>query len=100
MTGTVVPLALIDIIVVPGQAFDRQGFRVGRGRGFYDRFLAQQDIQALRCGLCFREQVLAEGIPAEPHDMPMDLVITDREVIHCGREQKGFPGGDGSAARA
>jgi 5-formyltetrahydrofolate cyclo-ligase len=100
VTGTVVPLAMIDIIVVPGQAFDRQGYRVGRGRGFYDRFLAQQDIQAVRCGLCFHEQLLADSIPAEPHDMPMDLIITDREVIRCGHEQKGIQGGDGTAAHA
>jgi 5-formyltetrahydrofolate cyclo-ligase len=100
IAGTVVPLAMIDVIVVPGQAFDRHGFRVGRGRGFYDRFLAQQDIQALRCGLCFHEQVLADAIPTEPHDMPMDLVITDREVIRCAHEPKGVAGGDGTAAHA
>ena len=99
ITGTVVPLRMIDLIVVPGQAFDRQGRRVGRGRGFYDRFLAQQDIQALRCGLCFHEQVLPNAIPAEPHDMLMNLVITDREVFRCGHEQKGFQGGNGPSAR-
>jgi 5-formyltetrahydrofolate cyclo-ligase len=94
VSGTAVPLGLIDVVIVPGQAFDRQGYRVGRGRGFYDRFLAQQDIKAARCGLCFHEQLLVDAIPVEPHDMPMNLVITDREVIRCGHEQKGFPGGD------
>lgn len=83
VTGTAVPLALIDLIVVPGLAFDRRGYRVGRGKGFYDRFLAQQDFQGLRCALCFHEQLLTEDIPAEPHDIPMNLVITDREVIRC-----------------
>jgi 5-formyltetrahydrofolate cyclo-ligase len=96
--GTVVPLQMIDLIVAPGQAFDHQGRRVGRGRGFYDRFLAQKDIQAVRCGLCFHEQVLSIPIPSEPHDMLMNLVITDREVIHCGHEQKGFSGGNGLPA--
>ncbi len=81
VTGTAVPLDLIDLIVVPGLAFDRRGYRVGRGKGFYDRFLAQQDFQGLRCALCFHEQLLAEEIPAEPHDVPMNLIITDQEVI-------------------
>ena len=89
VTGTVVPLGLIDMIVVPGLAFDRQGYRVGRGKGFYDRFLAQREIQALRCGLCFHEQLLTAAIPVEPHDMPMNLLVTDREVIRCYHEQKG-----------
>jgi len=89
VTGTVVPLGLIDMIVVPGLAFDRRGYRVGRGKGFYDRFLAQREIQALRCGLCFHEQLLTAAIPVEPHDMPMNLLVTDREVIRCYHEQKG-----------
>ncbi|MEI8194551.1 MAG: 5-formyltetrahydrofolate cyclo-ligase [Phycisphaerae bacterium] len=82
--GKVVPLDLIDMIVVPGLAFDRHGFRVGRGRGFYDRFLAQQDFQGTRCALCFHEQLIS-GIPLEPHDIPMDLIVTDREVVHCAQ---------------
>ena len=81
--GTVVPLDLIDIVVIPGLAFDRKGFRVGRGRGFYDRFLAQQDFQGVRCAMCFHEQILNEEIPREPHDIPMDLIVTDKEIIHC-----------------
>jgi 5-formyltetrahydrofolate cyclo-ligase len=87
VTGTVVPLGVIDMIVVPGLAFDRRGYRVGRGRGFYDRFLCQQDFQGVRCALCFHEQLQEEPIPAEPHDIPMDLIITDREVIRCPRQQ-------------
>ena len=89
VTGTAVPLGLIDMIVVPGLAFDRHGYRVGRGKGFYDRFLAQREIQALRCGLCFHEQLITAAIPVEPHDMPMNLLVTDREVIRCYHEQKG-----------
>ncbi len=81
--GTLVSLALIDMVVTPGLAFDRQGLRVGRGRGFYDRFLARQDFQGIRCALCFHEQLLAEPIPCEPHDIAMDLIVTDREVIRC-----------------
>jgi len=83
VTGTAVPLDLIDMITVPGLAFDRRGFRVGRGKGFYDRFLAQKDFQGIRCALCFQEQLLNEDIPTEDHDVPMNLIVTDREVIRC-----------------
>ncbi len=83
INGTVVPLALIDMIVVPGLAFDRHGYRVGRGRGFYDRFLSQNDFQGVRCALCFHEQLQSEPLPCEPHDLPMDLIVTDQEVLRC-----------------
>lgn len=83
LSGNAMPLAMIDLVVIPGLAFDRRGYRVGRGAGFYDRFLCQQDFKGTRVGLCFHEQVLAQTIPVEPHDMPMDLVISDREVIRC-----------------
>jgi len=86
--GRVVPLDLIDMVIIPGMAFDRRGYRVGRGRGFYDRFLAQQGFRGIRCALCFHEQLIDE-VPAETHDIPMDLVVTDREVIHCARAGKG-----------
>jgi len=86
--GTVVPLDLIDIVVTPGLAFDRRGFRVGRGRGFYDRFLARQDFKGVRCALCFHEQLLNEPIPSEEHDVPMDFIVTDREVIRCNSHER------------
>ncbi len=83
ISGKVVPLGLIDMVVIPGLAFDRRGFRVGRGRGFYDRFLAQQDFQGIRAALCFHEQLQQESVPCEPHDIPMNLIVTDKEVVHC-----------------
>ncbi len=81
--GMAVPLGMIDMVVIPGLAFDRHGFRVGRGRGFYDRFLAQQDFQGMRCALCFHEQLMKEPIPCEAHDVAMNLIVTDQEVVHC-----------------
>jgi 5-formyltetrahydrofolate cyclo-ligase len=81
--GTAVSLGLIDIVVTPGLAFDRRGFRVGRGRGLYDRFLAQKVFKGVRCAICFHEQLLDEPIPSEEHDVPMDLIVTDREVVRC-----------------
>jgi 5-formyltetrahydrofolate cyclo-ligase len=83
--GKVVPLGVIDMVVIPGLAFDRKGYRVGRGRGFYDRFLAQQDFAGVRCALCFHEQLMLEALPCEIHDVAMDLVVTDKEIVRCGR---------------
>lgn len=68
-------LEKIELIVVPGVAFDRQGNRMGRGRGYYDRFLSQKALsQAWRIGLCFPQQ-LVECVPAEPHDISMHEVL-------------------------
>jgi 5-formyltetrahydrofolate cyclo-ligase len=69
----------IDLVVVPGLAFDQAGNRLGRGRGFYDRFLAHRDFRATICALAFEEQ-LVERLPAEPHDMRIHILVTDAAV--------------------
>lgn len=63
-----------DLIVVPGVAFDRQGNRIGRGRGYYDRFLCQH-LNVKRIGICFDFQLVDE-VPTEPLDIRMDEVIS------------------------
>lgn len=63
----------IDLIVVPAVAYDRRGNRLGRGKGFYDRLLAE--ARAIKVGVGYEFQLIDE-IPAEPHDVPMDYVIT------------------------
>jgi len=68
----------LDLIIVPGVAFDRAGGRVGRGGGFYDRLLPQ--YSALRAGICFDFQYL-EAVPAEEHDIRMDWVVTDTRIL-------------------
>lgn len=65
----------IDLMIVPGVAFTEAGSRLGRGRGYYDRYLAQEGVRALRVGVCYCHQVVAE-LPAEPHDVMMDQLIT------------------------
>lgn len=67
----------IDFIVVPGVAFDRKGNRVGRGKGYYDRLLPHIP-SAYKAGICFPFQ-LVEEVPAEPHDIRMDIIITINE---------------------
>ncbi|MEI6279846.1 MAG: 5-formyltetrahydrofolate cyclo-ligase [Verrucomicrobiae bacterium] len=71
-----------DLILVPGMAFDREGRRLGRGRGYYDRFLAS--ATGLVAGVCFDDQ-LAPAVPHEPHDARMDAVITPSEIVLCAR---------------
>ena len=63
-----------DLIVVPGVAFDPKGNRLGRGRGYYDRFLCQH-LDVKRIGICFDFQLVDE-VPAEPFDIRMDEVIS------------------------
>lgn len=65
----------IDLIIVPGVAFDRMGNRMGRGRGFYDRLL-RTTPHATKVGVAYGFQLLDE-IPVEPHDIRMNLVIHD-----------------------
>jgi 5-formyltetrahydrofolate cyclo-ligase len=66
----------IDLIVVPGSAFSRDGHRLGRGGGLFDRLLADPAAAAYKLGVCFDFQLL-ESIPIEPHDIVMDTVVTE-----------------------
>lgn len=63
-----------DLIVVPGMAFDASGHRLGRGKGYYDRFLAQHP-NVPTIGICYGFQIM-DDIPSEPHDRLVDEVIT------------------------
>lgn len=64
----------LDLIVVPGMAFDKTGHRLGRGKGFYDRFLIKYP-EVKTIGICFDFQLL-DSIPTEPHDRVVDEVVT------------------------
>ena len=66
----------IELVVVPGVAFDRSGFRLGRGKGYYDRLLASLP-EVCRIGICFDFQ-LVDRVPTDDHDARMDRVVTDR----------------------
>ena len=75
-----VPPSVIDLIVVPGAAFDARGRRLGLGAGYYDRFMAERAPQARRIALAFDCQ-LADCVPVEPHDQIVDLVITESRCL-------------------
>lgn len=78
----------IDLIVVPALAYDRKGNRLGRGGGFYDRFLAQPPMRAVKCGFAFQEQMV-EGIPTTANDWPVDMLVTDKEVLRFPNDAVG-----------
>ena len=84
LEGITVPVSEIDLVIVPGLAFDEQGNRLGRGRGFYDRFLSHPDFRGLKCALAFEEQIVA-AIPVAPDDVPVDMVVTDARVLRFQR---------------
>jgi 5-formyltetrahydrofolate cyclo-ligase len=78
-TGKPVPVDFLDLVIVPGLGFTPTGQRIGRGMGFYDRFLAQPEFMGVACGLAFEEQVL-ESLPVLDHDMPLSMLVTDATV--------------------
>jgi len=68
-----IPLNQLDLVLVPGVAFDLAGRRLGRGKGFYDRLLAQ--VSGHKCGVAFDLQVV-DRLPEEPHDVRVDSIVT------------------------
>jgi 5-formyltetrahydrofolate cyclo-ligase len=75
----------IDFILVPGVAFDLLGLRIGYGKGYYDRTLHTLEGKGRMAGFCYDFQ-LVESIASAPHDVQMDMVITDlREVLSPGQ---------------
>ena len=72
-----VSLEEIDLVIVPAIAYDKNNMRLGRGKGFYDRFLAQEGLSSAKViGLAFNFQVI-DRLPSDPHDRPVSRVITD-----------------------
>jgi len=72
------PKERIDLVVVPGVAFTRSGARLGRGKGFYDRFLKGLPGRTKKAGLAYDIQIRPD-LPVTPRDVPVDIVITDAD---------------------
>lgn len=68
----------IELAIIPGVAFDRNGARMGRGKGYYDRLLSTTN--ALKIGICYDCQLL-DSIPQETHDIKMDAIVTPTQQI-------------------
>jgi 5-formyltetrahydrofolate cyclo-ligase len=76
---------LPDVLLVPMLAFDRAGYRLGYGGGFYDRTL--EKLRALKkvtaIGVAYQAQ-LVDQVPVGPHDAPLDYILTEHETLTCG----------------
>ncbi len=79
----------IDLVIIPGTGFDTKGTRLGYGGGYYDRLLGYESRDPAMGGkhivtiaIAFEEQI-GEAIPAEPHDIKVDIIVTDKRLIIC-----------------
>lgn len=77
-----IAIAALDIILVPGLAFTRDGLRLGRGGGYYDRLLANPACRAKRIAIAFDLQIV-DSIPVEPHDQRVHQIITESGLIQA-----------------
>jgi 5-formyltetrahydrofolate cyclo-ligase len=72
----------VDIVIIPGAAFDETGNRIGYGGGYYDRLLAGLRKSVPVIAPAYEEQVI-DSVPAEPHDKKVSIIVTDRREIRC-----------------
>jgi 5-formyltetrahydrofolate cyclo-ligase len=75
----------IDIVIAPGVAFDESCNRLGYGKGYYDKLLSARgssECKPLIVGLAYEEQIVS-SLPCNPHDIKMDIIITDKRIITC-----------------
>jgi 5-formyltetrahydrofolate cyclo-ligase len=86
-TGRPVVPTTIDLVIVPGLAFDATGHRLGRGGGFYDRFLLRLKRRAVTAAIAFDAQVIDE-VPTDARDTAVDIVVTDRRVTRTSGSAK------------
>lgn len=75
----------LDLILVPAVAYDEQGFRIGYGAGYYDRFFGGLTRKVPSIGLAFELQII-DRVPTEPTDRPVDYIITEKRLINCVKE--------------
>ena len=85
--GMPIPVADIDFVIVPGLGFDLDGNRVGRGSGFYDRFLCHRDFRGVACALALEDQ-LVDSAPSEEKDVRMHMLVTDERVVRIKRRDR------------
>jgi len=78
----IVNRSILDMAIVPGAVFDRNGNRIGYGAGYYDRFFFSLKKDIIKIAICYSFQVVDRIVPSK-HDMPMDYIVTEKEVIKC-----------------
>lgn len=75
---------VIDFAIVPGLAFDRKGNRLGKGAGYYDRYL--EKCRAVKCGVCF-DIMLKDGVPVDAFDILMDIIVTENSILRIEKSE-------------
>lgn len=75
----IAPVKAMSALLVPGLAFSEKGQRLGRGKGYYDRYISS-GFDGVRIGLCFSDQVV-ESLPTESHDIPMHYLVNDQQWL-------------------
>ena len=78
--GETIPVEEIDFVLVPGYGFDRAGNRLGKGAGYYDKFMSQPGFRATRCAVTFAAQLLDET-PHDDRDIPVQVLVTENETL-------------------
>jgi len=79
VSDKVIDISEIDLLIVPGLGFDNKGQRIGRGAGYYDRFMADTSFCAIKCAVGFALQVV-EDVPVDDHDMALDMLVTESKI--------------------
>ena len=79
-SGLIIAPDQLDLIIVPGVAFDRAGFRIGYGKGFYDKLLSAAKPATTRLSAAFDCQII-DAVPNEAHDQRVDIIITPTQKI-------------------
>jgi 5-formyltetrahydrofolate cyclo-ligase len=86
IAGMPVPFGEIDLVVTPALGFDKKGNRLGRGGSYYDRFFANAELKAPRCGFAFAEQ-LVDSVPVTEHDEAVDFLVTDEQITYFNNQK-------------
>ena len=79
--------SLVDLVLVPGVAFDSSGNRIGFGAGYYDRFMRRLEPWVIKAALAYSFQI-ADTIPSDQYDIPMDYIVTEKRTISCTASNK------------
>ena len=77
----IVPVACLDIAIIPGVAFDEKGGRIGSGEGYYDRLIPKLPVTTRKVALAFEDQIIPQ-IQMESHDKYVDIIITEQRIIY------------------
>lgn len=85
-----------DTILVPGIAFDEQGYRIGYGGGYFDKVL--KNFKNAKIGLAYKIQIISE-VPREEHDVPVDVIVTEKRVVRCKKSIRRVNSGDSPRIR-